>query len=239
MLKLLVLGVSLAIGLGLFGYWLLNTEPRKLRAVLKWTLILGTAAGVIAVLARGNPSFLWSAGLFLIPLVMRWRRIAQYFKNAAKTAAGPSPGQSSSVRTEYLEMVLDHDTGSISGVVIKGRHTGCDLGDMSFEKLLDLLSECQSDPQSLQLLETFIDRTHGDKWRDEHAYGSGGGRTGAARESVNGRMSRAEALEILGLKEGANNDDIREAHKRLMLANHPDRGGSTFLAAPNPPPLRT
>ena len=231
MLQLLVLGVSLAIGLGLLGYWLLNTEPRKLRTVLKWALILGGAAGFFTLLARSNPSFLWSAGLFLIPLFMRWRRIAQYFKNVAKTAAGPSPGQSSSVRTQYLEMVLDHDTGLMSGVVTKGRHAGRDLKGMAFEDLLDLLSECQSDPQSLQLLETFIDHAHGSEWRSEHASRSGGGGTGAGTESAGGRLSRAQALEILGLKEGANADEIREAHKRLMLANHPDRGGSTFLAA--------
>ncbi|MBM86487.1 MAG: hypothetical protein CMM47_10755 [Rhodospirillaceae bacterium] len=102
---------------------------------------------------------------------------------------------------------------------------------MGFEDLLDLLSECQSDPQSTQLLETFIDRAHGNDWRYKSASSSDGGGTGGQTESASGRMSRSQALEILGLKEGANNNDIREAHKRLMLANHPDRGGSTFLAS--------
>ena len=45
------------------------------------------------------------------------------------------------------------------------------------------------------------------------------------------RMSRAEALRILDLDETATADDIREAHRRLMVKIHPDRGGSTFLAA--------
>ena len=44
-------------------------------------------------------------------------------------------------------------------------------------------------------------------------------------------MSRAEALEILGLEEGASRDQIREAYHRLIMKNHPDQGGSAYLAA--------
>ncbi|KAI0559336.1 DnaJ subfamily C member 19 [Gracilaria domingensis] len=43
-------------------------------------------------------------------------------------------------------------------------------------------------------------------------------------------MSRKEAFQILGLREGASKEQIREAHRRLMRLNHPDNGGSTFVA---------
>jgi DnaJ homolog subfamily C member 19 len=43
-------------------------------------------------------------------------------------------------------------------------------------------------------------------------------------------MSRKEALNILGLREGAKKDAIRDAHRKLMRANHPDNGGSTMIA---------
>lgn len=47
----------------------------------------------------------------------------------------------------------------------------------------------------------------------------------------NGTMSHDEALKVLGLKRGASTDDIREAHKRLIKQNHPDQGGSDYLAS--------
>lgn len=43
-------------------------------------------------------------------------------------------------------------------------------------------------------------------------------------------MSRREALNILGLRDGASKDAIRTAHRRLMRLNHPDNGGSTYVA---------
>ena len=44
-------------------------------------------------------------------------------------------------------------------------------------------------------------------------------------------MSRAEAYEVLGLKSGANAEEIHSAHRRLMRMAHPDTGGSDWLAS--------
>lgn len=44
-------------------------------------------------------------------------------------------------------------------------------------------------------------------------------------------MTRAEALEILGLNDPAGAAEIDEAYKRLMLKVHPDQQGSEWMAA--------
>jgi curved DNA-binding protein CbpA len=44
-------------------------------------------------------------------------------------------------------------------------------------------------------------------------------------------MTRAHALEVLDLAEGATRDEILKAYKDLIKKVHPDRGGSSFLAA--------
>lgn len=44
-------------------------------------------------------------------------------------------------------------------------------------------------------------------------------------------MTRREAALILGLRESAAADRIKEAHRRIMTANHPDQGTRTWCAS--------
>ncbi|KAF8440440.1 hypothetical protein L210DRAFT_3612335 [Boletus edulis BED1] len=58
----------------------------------------------------------------------------------------------------------------------------------------------------------------------------------AAEQWVKGgfkaKMDRKEAIAILGLKDGPTlRNKMKDAHRHVMLANHPDRGGSPYLAS--------
>ncbi|WCJ24751.1 Mitochondrial import inner membrane translocase subunit TIM14 [Euphorbia peplus] len=44
-------------------------------------------------------------------------------------------------------------------------------------------------------------------------------------------MNRREAALILGVRESNATDKVKEAHRRVMVANHPDAGGSHYLAS--------
>jgi DnaJ-domain-containing protein 1 len=136
-----------------------------------------------------------------------------------------SPGQSSQLATEHLEVELDHDTGEIRGRVLKGAFAGRALESLAPIEMAQLWQDCRfADPQSAQILEAYLDRAH-PTWRDDMAR-AGGGAPGSAAT-----MTREQALEVLGLAPGASEEDIRRAHRELMMKMHPDRGGSTFLAA--------
>ena len=50
------------------------------------------------------------------------------------------------------------------------------------------------------------------------------------RDSSPAKLSAAQALEILGLKAGATEQEIRAAYTRLMKRVHPDFGESNFFA---------
>jgi hypothetical protein len=116
-------------------------------------------------------------------------------------------------------MHLDHVTGSLSGRIRRGAQAGRDLAGLDLPAILALMAECrQADPESIPLLEAWLDHAH-PGWRD------------AAAEPADGPMTRADALAILGLAEGADAGAIRAAHRRLMRTAHPDRGGSDWLAA--------
>ena len=44
-------------------------------------------------------------------------------------------------------------------------------------------------------------------------------------------MTRREAALILGVRESSSAERIKDAHRRVLIINHPDRGGSAYVAA--------
>ncbi len=137
-----------------------------------------------------------------------------------------TPGETSRAVTEHLDVTLDHDTGEVSGRVLKGFFVGRRLESLAPAELGHLWQDCRAvDARSARIIEAFLDRRH-PAWREDIARGEAEMASGP-----DGRMPIPEARRILGLKLGANEEEIRRAHRELIMRLHPDRGGSTYLAA--------
>jgi DnaJ domain len=136
-----------------------------------------------------------------------------------------SSGQRSQVRSQYLDMTLDHRSGALEGRIVAGPYAGRSLDSFDLQGLIEVMANL--DAESIPLLESYLDRRF-PAWR-QNAQGDGAGRQGRAPAS--GKMTKEEAYQILGLKPGAGRDEIGRAHRALMKKLHPDQGGSTYLAA--------
>ena len=136
-----------------------------------------------------------------------------------------SSGQASRVRSQFLEMMLDHDSGELSGRIVDGPNAGRSLDEFGLPQLIAMIPAF--DAQSVALLESYLDRRF-PAWR-QNAQGDTAG--GQRRTAASGKMTNEEAYQILGLQPGAGRDDITRAHRTLMKKLHPDQGGSTYLAA--------
>ncbi|WP_029584743.1 DnaJ domain-containing protein [Bradyrhizobium sp. URHD0069] len=136
-----------------------------------------------------------------------------------------SPGQTSRVRSQFLEMILDHDSGRLSGQIAAGPYAGHSLDEFDLPQLTAMIPGF--DAESVSLLESYLDRRF-PAWR-QHAQGNARG--GQGRAASSGKMTDEEAYQILGLQPGAGRDEISRAHRALMKKLHPDQGGSTYLAS--------
>lgn len=199
----------------------LEANPGRLAQGVRRGSGVGLLAAAAGLAAFGRWALAGIAATFGMSLLGRRGGVFDFGQRSS-----PRAGQRSNVRTGWLEMTLEHDTGDMQGRVLRGPYAGRELANMELEELLDFLSELD-DQESRQLLEAYLDgRSPG--WREDGEADMGRG-SGAAPDE--GPMSADEAYEILGVAPAASPEDIRRAHRELMMKLHPDRGGSTYLAA--------
>ena len=231
-----LIGLTLFTLLVLFGlYIFVSLKPSTLaRAVKAFTTTFAALAGT-GLLLTGRFGL---ALITFIAAVMAVRALrggalgggTGGFGGYAGAGTGPE-GKTSDIATDLLAMELDHRTGDLDGEVLAGRFAGRSLASLGLADLLTLLVECQrDDPRAVPLLETYLDRRHPD-WRTQA--GPEGDRSEQAHEHAagDGVMDVATACRILDVPPNASADEIKAAHRRLMTKLHPDRGGSSYLAA--------
>ena len=180
-----------------------------------------------AVLLAAIGVFLAARGLFGVagPLLLAAFLLATGVRLPGMGGGQKTKGQASQVETTHLRVVLDHDTGTMDGEVLMGQFAGRMLNEMDRDDLTTLYDELMADDtEGARLLDAYLGRRFQGEWQEEAASDSTG-------STPSGPMTREEALEILGLKDGASTSDIKAAHRRLMKKFHPDQGGSTYFAA--------
>lgn len=222
----LILGLCVIGGLWLIVRGLGGLAPQVVAKVI--VTAVGLAGGgmlLYFIASRGIGAAMFLAA-FLLPMLMRLRAARRFFRNLG----GPSQGKSTDVETRFLRMSLDHDSGVLDGTVLDGAFRGKRLGEMTSDELMELLRECRiADEESATVLEAYLDRVHGPSWRDGETEG-GDNSQARGRSPWGSGMSYAEAREVLGVDPGANEDEIRDAHRREMMKHHPDHGGSVEQA---------
>lgn len=223
-MQLLLLLMVLFGGLFWFMRWSSRVGPTRTAEILRWIALGGLGLLLLMAFTRGGAALVAPFLALLLPIALRhWRKLLPLLTRGAGGPAG-NVNSASSVQTQFLHMSLDHNSGDMQGQIVMGQFQGRHLSDLTLQELLSFWQECQQDPQSVAVLETYLDRTH-ENWREtpfqeNHTPGA------AAPKS-----STQEAYEILGLQPGASKADIKAAHRRLIQRLHPDHGGSSYLAA--------
>jgi DnaJ domain len=221
-------GCALLVLLILGGRLLARVDPRNLAFALR--KISGAAvlaaAGFLAI--RGALPLAIPLAAFGLALVGGRGRLGLggIFGSSQK-----SPGQKSHVQTERLEMELDHDSGHMDGKCLTGRFAGRTLSSLSDREAVELFQEFEADGlKEAALMEAYLDwRVSG--WRDPRDEDRGAKTERGRRTRAKGCMNAEEARAVLEVGPQASEEDIRQAHRRLMMKMHPDQGGSTYLAA--------
>ncbi|HWV43720.1 DnaJ domain-containing protein [Pseudorhodoplanes sp.] len=215
----LILGAVLLLVAIWAMYGFARVDPKVAAQVLRKSGGIAALAGAAFLTARGQVGLgipLGFAGLSLLGWVPGMASLGKRMNKSA--------GQTSQVRSEFVEMELDHDTGVMRGRILKGRMAGVTLDALDVPGLISVLPEM--DDESRALLMAYLDRRE-PAWR-EHA--NAGAAAGPGHVD-SGKMTEEEAYQILGVEPGASAADIGRAHRALMKKLHPDQGGSTYLAA--------
>jgi hypothetical protein len=224
--------------------WFLGRAPQLgKRFLLQLLLVTLALLGIWLTLSGRLP---WLLGLFsallpfthkLLPLLLpllRWLPKLYRYSQQRRTGPGSSTaGQQSEIKTRWLAMSLDHDSGNIAGTIVAGPFAGRQLAELSDQELYTLYRQAiRKDPEGVKLLDAYIARHRPDIRPDSHSNNqSSEDEPRQASSSSDSNISTADAYQILGLEPGASEQEIIKAHKRMMQKNHPDRGGSNYLAA--------
>jgi len=195
-----------------------KVDPKRLTPLVRYLGGFAALAASAFLLVRGALALAVPLGLVGLSL-LGWKQLGFGPRRDER------PGRASHVRSAFLEMELDHETGAMRGHILSGQYQGTALDALPVETLAALVIDL--DAESRALLMAYLDR------RDPgwSKYAQADSTTGRRAPAASGKMTEQEAYQILGVEPGASAEEIGRAHRTLMKKLHPDQGGSTYLAA--------
>jgi len=209
--------------------WLKSLPRKKRNRTILMIAIALTSLFLVLMAVTGRLHWVVAVFAGLLPFIRRFLPIlikalpfiGAWYKRRQNSRHADS--NQSSMDSSILSLKVDHDSGVMYGTIKSGPFKGQDLGTLSEQNYIKLLDFCrQNDPKASQLLEIYLDKRFGDSWREDDTQAS---------STHHNSPEHLEAYKVLGLKPGCSREDIINAHRRLMQKNHPDRGGSDYLAA--------
>ncbi|MGK0298615.1 MAG: hypothetical protein ACI9XC_002237 [Gammaproteobacteria bacterium] len=229
MSKIILLILILA-GITFWWHWKSTIDPKERKQLLQKTII-GSLV-IVSLLAVVTGRMHWLGALFAgmlamlrqyLPLVIRYfPMITQLYRNFTPRSQAQDK---STVITKYIEMMLDHESGKLSGKVIAGEFKNKLLDDLDLTQLSKLFDFCVShDMDSARLLENYLV----DRFGENPSNSTNSNNSNIA--SSTDEMSQSEALQILGLEDNPDSDEINKSYRKIMQQLHPDRGGNQYFA---------
>lgn len=173
---------------------------------------------LVVLIFSGRLNWLVAMIAAIIPLLPKvfswalrlWPGISMIYK---KTQAMKSHDPSR-VETNSLIVLTSQSNNTIQISVKSGLHAGKDFSQLELKEILLLLSDYrQQDNESAEWTIKYLTMKYPGWYKKQS-------------ES----MDLKEAREILSVNENSSHAEIIKAHKKLMQKNHPDRGGSDYIA---------
>ncbi len=148
-------------------------------------------------------------------------RMATFRKRPSRKSASRGPATEAPRERAFVEPSVEiwtDNQGETRGRVKRGPYRGMRLEDMTREDLEAQNAYCREhDYPAAVALDGYIHKRFSQRRRNE--------------TRVDGTMSRSQAFAELGLGNGASEEEIHAAYRRLIMKHHPDHGGSHAKAA--------
>ncbi len=206
MIKLLILISLISICIYIFFGNQLSSKYKKY-FIIFFIIIIGSA-----LIFSGKLNFLPVA---LAPALLFFRRISSllsilnlFTKSSFGSKLKPS------IKTKYLKIQVIVQTRQAIIEIIEGEFRGRGFSSLSKNEVEKLLTELKlNDPKGFNILNIIINQSFQNTSGNQSS-----------------SMTEEDALSILGLKKGSNNEEIKKSYYELMKKFHPDKDGNNYLS---------